>query len=117
MPSLQNQIGEVHLYFATDQPLRAVPEQSAGRPSTNSEGQFRRAANLDRARRRSSVPDDLLEQRRQYKTRRTVDPGHSSDGPSWIDLAENRVNTTESRFVVGLNRLLQQNRHIPDSPG
>jgi hypothetical protein len=31
------------------------------------------------------------------------------DGPSWIDLAENRVNTTESRFAAGLNRLLQQN--------
>ncbi|WP_247445059.1 hypothetical protein, partial [Bradyrhizobium sp. 197] len=33
-----------------------------------------------------------------------------SDGPSWIDLAEIRVNTTESRFVTCLNRLLQQNR-------
>ncbi|WP_247403706.1 MULTISPECIES: hypothetical protein, partial [unclassified Bradyrhizobium] len=32
------------------------------------------------------------------------------DGPSWIDLAEIRVNTTESRFVTCLNRLLQQNR-------
>ncbi|MET4480251.1 hypothetical protein, partial [Bradyrhizobium sp. F1.13.3] len=31
-------------------------------------------------------------------------------GPSWIDLAEIRVNTTESRFVTCLNRLLQQNR-------
>jgi hypothetical protein len=30
-------------------------------------------------------------------------------GPSWVDLAENRVNTTESRFVACLNRLLQQN--------
>jgi DNA-binding transcriptional LysR family regulator len=30
---------------------------------------------------------------------RTVDLGHSSDGPSWIDLAENRINTTESRFA------------------
>jgi hypothetical protein len=29
---------------------------------------------------------------------------------SWIDLAENPVNTTESRFDAGLNRLLQQNR-------
>ncbi|MET4121589.1 hypothetical protein ABIB85_008024, partial [Bradyrhizobium sp. JR1.5] len=29
---------------------------------------------------------------------------------SWIDLAEIRVNTTESRFVTCLNRLLQQNR-------
>ncbi|MCP3414831.1 hypothetical protein NLM16_12025, partial [Bradyrhizobium brasilense] len=40
----------------------------------------------------------------------TVDLGHSSDGPSWIDLAENRVNTTESSFEASLNRLLQQNR-------
>ena len=28
---------------------------------------------------------------------------HSSDGPSWIDLAEIRVNTTESCFEVCLN--------------
>jgi hypothetical protein len=34
---------------------------------------------------------------------RTVDLGHSSDGPSWIDLAENRVITTESRFAACLN--------------
>jgi hypothetical protein len=27
----------------------------------------------------------------------------SSDGPSWIDLAEIRVNTTESRFAASLN--------------
>lgn len=38
--------------------------------------------------------------------RRTFDPGHSSRGPSWIDLAENRVNKTESGFAAGLNRLL-----------
>ncbi|MET4480250.1 hypothetical protein ABIB66_004798, partial [Bradyrhizobium sp. F1.13.3] len=35
-------------------------------------------------------------------------------GPSWIDLAEIRVNTTESRFVTCLNRLLQQNRPNSD---
>jgi len=46
---------------------------------------------------------------RQDETRRTVDLGHSSDGPSWIDLAEIRVTTTESRFAACLNRLLQQN--------
>src|SRR5512141_1118188 len=80
----------------------------------NSGAQVRCAAKLDRARRRSSVPDDLQEQRRQDKTRRTVDIGHSSDGPSWIDLTENRVNTTESRFAGHLNRLLQQNRHFSD---
>jgi len=39
----------------------------------------------------------------------------TSDGPSWIDLAEIRVNTTESRFAAYLNRLLQQNLPLPDS--
>ena len=42
--------------------------------------------------------------------------GHSSDGPSWIDLAAIRVNTTESRFLARLNRLLQQNRPLADIP-
>ena len=36
---------------------------------------------------------------------------------SWIDLTENRVNITESRFVACLNRLLQQNRHFSDLTG
>jgi hypothetical protein len=31
-------------------------------------------------------------------------------------LAENHVNTTESRFATRLNRLLQQNRHVCDMP-
>src|ERR1700722_17835856 len=74
-------------------------------------------ARKDREQHRSSAPDDLPEPRRQDETRRTVDLGHSSDGPSSIDLAENRVNTTESRFAASLNRLLQQNRHFSDMPG
>jgi len=41
--------------------------------------------------------------RRQDETRRTVDLGHSSDGPSLIDLAEIRLTTTESRFAACLN--------------
>src|SRR5436190_18084816 len=48
------------------------------------------------------------------ETRRTVDLGHSSDGPSWIDLTENRVTTTESRFAACLNGLLQQNRPLAE---
>src|SRR5579872_6583963 len=76
----------------------------------NNEAQARCEARKDRAQYRSSAPNDLQEPRRQDETRRTVDLGHSSDGPSWIDLAENRVTITESRFAVGLNRLLQQNR-------
>jgi hypothetical protein len=62
----------------------------------------------DRAQHRSAGPDDLREPRRQDETLRTVDPGHSSDGPSWIDLVAIRINTTESRFQACLNRLLQQ---------
>src|ERR1700722_3127984 len=41
----------------------------------------------------SSAPNDLPEPRRQDETHRTCDLGHSPDGPSSIDLAENRVDT------------------------
>ena len=54
-------------------------------------------------------PTGFYDQHRQDETRRTVNLGHSSDGPSWIDLAAIRVNKTESRFGTSLNRLLQQN--------
>ena len=64
-----------------------------------------------------AAPGDLRGPHRQGETRRTVDLGHSSDGPSWIDLAEIRVNVTESRFVACLNRLLQQNRSKADIDG
>src|SRR6185312_10064286 len=86
----------------------SVPDRPTGDLSTNSEGQVRCEARIDREQHRPSAPGDLREPRRQDETRRTVDLGHSSDGPSWIDLAEIRVNVTESRFVAGLNRLLQQ---------
>src|ERR1700704_1673664 len=67
---------------------------------TNNEGQVRCEARIDREQHRSSAPDDLRQPRRQGETRRTVDLGHSSDGPSWIDLTEICVNTTESRFAA-----------------
>jgi hypothetical protein len=60
------------------------------------------------------APDDLQGPHRLGETRRTVDPGHSSDGPSWIDLVENRVKATESRFADCLDRLLQQNLPTPE---
>jgi hypothetical protein len=66
---------------------------------------------------RTYASGDLGEQPRQDKTRRTVDLGHPSDGQSWINLIENRVNTTESRFSACLNRLLQQNRQLADMSG
>src|SRR5207237_2228893 len=92
------------------------PDRSTGAPSTNSEVQVRREARTDREQHRSSAPDDLQKPRRQVETRRTVDLGHSSNGPSWVDLAAIRVNKTESRFAASLNRLLQQNRHVCDMP-
>src|SRR5207237_3346635 len=93
----------------------SVPDRSTGAPSTNSEVQVRREARTDREQHRSSAPDDLQEPRRQVETRRTVDLGHSSNGPSWVDLAAIRVNKTESRFAASLNRLLQQNLPMNDT--
>jgi len=84
------------------------------RSSTNSEVQVRCEARRDRGQHRSFVPGDPRAPRRQDETRRTVALGHSSDGPSWIDLAEIRVTVTESWFAACLNRLLQQNRPVPD---
>src|ERR1700733_494582 len=92
----------------------SAPDQSTADPWKNNEEQVRREPRTDRAQCRSCAPDDHRGPRRQDETRRTVDPGHSSDGPSWIDLAENRVTTTESRFAARLNRLLQQNRPIAE---
>jgi hypothetical protein len=63
------------------------------------------------------LPHQLIFRNRvaKMKTGRTVGLARSSDGPSWIHLAEIRVNTTESRFAAYLNRLLQQNLPLPDS--
>src|SRR4029453_1922065 len=77
----------------------SVPDRSTGDPSTNNEVLVHCEARTDREHRRSSAPNDLRESRRPDETRRTVDLGHSSHGPSWIDLAENRVTTTESRLL------------------
>src|SRR4029077_13974613 len=94
----------------------STPDRLMGDPSMNNEVQVRCEARTDRAPHRSSAPDDLQEPPRQDETRRTADLGHSSDGPSWIDLAAIRLSTTESRFAACLNRLLQQNRHLADMP-
>ena len=81
----------------------SAPDRSMDDPWTSNEVLVRFEARTDRERRRSSAPDDLQEPRRQDETRRTVDLGHSSDGPSWIDLAEIHVNATESCFAAYLN--------------
>src|SRR5664279_3743814 len=81
----------------------SIPDRSMGDPSTSNEVLVRREARTDRGQHRSFEPNDLREPRRPDETRKTVDLGHSSDGPSWIDLAEIRVNTTESRFAACLN--------------
>src|ERR1700687_198731 len=59
----------------------STPDQSTGDPWTNNEVPVRCEARTDREQHRSSAPDDLREPRRQGDTRRTVDLGHSSDGP------------------------------------
>src|SRR5260370_21979644 len=87
----------------------SAPDRSTDDPWTNNEVQVRCEARTDREQCRSCAPNDLQGPRRQDETGRTVDLGHSSDGPSWIDLVAIRVNTTESRFEACLNRLLQQN--------
>src|SRR5271154_3042457 len=92
----------------------STPDQSTGDPSMNNEVQVRCGAKKDREQHRPSAPDDLREPPRLDETRRIADLGYSSDGPSWIDLAAIRINTTESRFEAGLNRLLQQNLPISD---
>src|SRR5450631_3122971 len=81
----------------------STPDRSMGDPWTSNEVLVHCEARTDRERRRSSEPNDLREPRRPDETRRTADLGHSSDGPSWIDLAEIRVSTTESRFAASLN--------------
>ncbi len=86
----------------------SAPDRSRADPGTSNEVEVRCEARKDREQRRSSAPDDLREPHRQDETRTTFDLGHSSDGPSSIDLAEIRVSTTESRFADHLNRLLQQ---------
>src|SRR6267142_6355971 len=119
--------GAVHLHFTADQPLRADRKHIShdqhpdhqllidGRATHRRimRCKFAAKARTDREQHRSSAPDDLPEPRRQDETRRTVDLGHSSDGSSWIDLTEIRVSRTESRIAAYLNRLLQQNRHMP----
>src|SRR6266481_9646904 len=95
----------------------SAPDRSTDDPWTNNEVQVRCEARTDPEQHRSSGLNDLKEPRRRAQTDRTVDLGHSSDGPSWIDLVAIRVNTTESRFEACLNRLLQQNRHKADVTG
>jgi hypothetical protein len=104
-------VGSRSLQTHTPRPASgsSVPDQSTGDPSTNNEGQVHHEARTDREQCRSSAPSDLRGPRHRDETRRTVDLGHSSDGPSWIDPDAIRVNTTESRLAACLNRLLQQN--------
>jgi hypothetical protein len=59
-----------------------------------------RQARKDREQHRSSAADDLPNRVAKAKLVDQFDLGHSSDGPSSIDLAENRVNTTESRLAA-----------------
>jgi hypothetical protein len=96
----------IHLHFTADQPLLVDCNPTSIRiiSSGSIDGlPVDEETRTDRDQCRSSAPDDLREPRRQDETRRAADLGHFPDGPSWIDLAEVRVNSTESRFEGYLN--------------
>src|SRR5438067_7943303 len=117
-------IREVHLNFATDQPLRAdrprpasgssVPDRSTADPWTNNEVQVRCGARKDREQYRSSAPNDLGGLRHRAETGRKAALVRSSAVPSWLAPTKIRVSKMESRFATSLTGLLQQNRHFSD---
>ena len=121
-------IGEVHLHFTAEQPLRADRKDVPHDQHPDHQFRINRRATHGRIMRckftakpgkiESSIdlPNQVIFGNRvaEMKLVEQLNLGHSSDGPSWIDLAAIRVNTTESRFLACLNRLLQQNRHFSD---
>src|SRR5437764_9933486 len=117
-------IREVHLNFATDQPLRAdrkdishdqhPDHRSTADPWTNNEVQVRCGARKDREQYRSSAPNDLRELRHRAETDRKAALVRSSGVPSWLAPTKIRVSKMESRFAASLNGLLQQNLHETD---
>ncbi|KRR15042.1 hypothetical protein CQ13_37445 [Bradyrhizobium retamae] len=125
---MQNQRGEVHLCFTTDQPLRADRKDIPHDQHPDHQLRIDRRATHRRIMRcrfaakpgqiESSV--DLSHQMifgnrvAKMKLLEQLTLVTLSDGPSWIDLAKIRVSTTESRFAACLNRLLQQNRPQAD---
>src|ERR1700755_161950 len=121
-------IGEVHLHFTADQPLRADRKDIPHNQHPDHQFWIDRRATHGRIMRRklaakpgqieSSVdlPYQMILRNRVAKTKLvekltlvTLQTAHH-----WIDLAEIRVNRTESRLAASLNRLLQQNLPIGD---
>src|SRR5437764_7802567 len=106
-------IREVHLNFATDQPLRAdrkdishdqhPDHRSTADPRTNNEVQVRCGARIDREQYRSSAPNDLRELHHRAETGRKAALVRSSAVPSWLAPTKIRVSTMESRFAASLN--------------
>src|SRR5947207_12528730 len=94
-------IREVHLNFATDQPLRA-DRKDISDPWTNNEAQVRCAARKDREQYRSSAPDDLQGLRHRAEIGRKAALVRSSGVPSWLAPTKIRVSKMESRFAASL---------------
>src|SRR5437016_4145101 len=97
-------IREVHLNFATDQPLRADRKDISHdqhpdhqfridrRPTwTNNELQVRCGARKDREQYRSSAPNDLRGLRHRAEIGRKAAPVRSSADPSWLAPTKIRV--------------------------
>jgi hypothetical protein len=109
-------IGEIHLHYTADQPLRTdrkdiFHDQHPDRQFRIDRRTTHRrimgckfAAEPGQIESSVDLPHQMIFGDRIAKTKlRTVDLGHPSDGPSWIDLTENRLTTTESRLAACLN--------------
>ena len=87
-------------------PPNAPPFPSRAKASLTVPAVFRWRSH-DRSRTVLNLPHRVIFGNRIAKTK--LVGGHPSDGPSWIDLVEIRLNTTESCFAACLSRHVQQN--------
>src|SRR5205814_3160061 len=117
-------IREVHLNFATDQPLRADREDISHdqhpdhqfridrRPTHGRIMRCKFAAEPGKIESSIDLPYQMiLGLRHRAEIGRKAALVRSSGVPSWLAPTKIRVSKMESRFAASLNGLLQQNRH------
>src|SRR5947208_16002700 len=99
-------IREVHLNFATDQPLRADREDISHDQHPDHQFRINRRPTHGRIM-RCKLPDDLQGLRHRAEIGRKAALVRSSGVPSWLAPTKIRVSKMESRFAASLNGLLQ----------
>src|ERR1700755_709132 len=121
-------IGEVHLHFTADQPLRADRKDIPHTQHPDHQFWIDRRATHGRIMRRklaakpgqieSSVdlPYQMILRNRGANTKLVgkLPLAPLQPAPHCLDLPKIRLKRTESRLPASLNRLLQQNRHKAD---